>query len=252
MSNPVIEQLRNRRSVRNFTGASVSDADLETILRAAQQAPTSANGQQVSLVVTRDKATIGKIAAIAGGQPQIASADVFVTFVIDFNRPREAVALAGGTLVANRSAEGLVAGAVDVGIMLSTLQTAAESLGYGTTAIGGIRRNPLAMVELLGLPQNTFPLVGSTIGVPDPARPAQVKPRVPLESFAFKERYDAAAVAEGVRRYDAQLRTWWDAQGMSEMPSYAKSTAGYYQTIYYPTVAAALRQQGFEFTDSLE
>ena len=51
--NKVIEQLQNRRSVRNFTGEKVKDEDLELILRTAQRAPSSVNGQQISLIVTR-------------------------------------------------------------------------------------------------------------------------------------------------------------------------------------------------------
>ena len=50
--NKVIEQLQNRRSVRNFAGEKVKDEDLELILRTAQRAPSSVNGQQISLIVT--------------------------------------------------------------------------------------------------------------------------------------------------------------------------------------------------------
>lgn len=103
MTNATLELLEQRRSVRNFTGESIPDADLQAILKAAQQAPTSVNGQQTSLVVVRDKATIQKIAEIAGGQPQVASADVFIAVVVDFQRPAEAARLAGETQVIERS-----------------------------------------------------------------------------------------------------------------------------------------------------
>lgn len=53
--NQVIEQMKNRRSVRGFSGESVKDEDLKEILVAAQQAPSSVNGEQISLVVIRDK-----------------------------------------------------------------------------------------------------------------------------------------------------------------------------------------------------
>ena len=59
--NKVIEQLQNRRSVRNFTGEKVKDEDLELILRTAQRVPSSVNGQQISLIVTRDKEKLKKI-----------------------------------------------------------------------------------------------------------------------------------------------------------------------------------------------
>lgn len=248
MSNPVLEQLTERRSVRAFTGEAVSESDLADIIAATQQAPTSINGQQISLVVVRDKERIARIAELAG-QPAIATADAFVAFVVDFNRTAEAAKLAGTEQIVERSAEGILVGAVDAGIALATFQAAAAALGYGTTPIGGIRRNPAEIIALLELPPRTYPIIGSTLGVPDQARMTQVKPRVPVESFAMSERYDAEKVAEGVATYDEVLRSWWDAQGLTKMGGYAQETAGVYSRIYYPDVAKTLRAQGFEFTD---
>jgi FMN reductase [NAD(P)H] len=249
MSNPVIDQLTQRRSVRGFSSEPVKEEDLAAILKATQQAPNSINGQQTSLVVIRDKERIARVAEIAGGQPQVAGADVVVVFVVDFNRTAEAAKIAGTEQVVERSAEGIIVGAVDAGIALATFQTAASALGYGTTAIGGIRRDPAALIEMLGLPPRTYPLVASTLGVPDPAREPQVRPRVPLESYAMSETYDAAKVAEGVAALDPVLRAWWDAQGLTQMGTYSQDTAKTYSTFYFPTIAATLRSQGFEFAD---
>lgn len=249
MMNATITQLMNRRSIRNFTGETINEQHLETILKAAQQAPTSINGQQISLVVTRSKEKIAAIADISGGQPQVASADVFITVVVDFHRPKTALESVDVEQVIHQSAEGMMVGAVDAGIMLNALQTAAESFGYGTTAIGGIRNNPQALIELLELPANTFPLVGTTIGVIDNTMPSAVKPRVALDTFAMNERYDADKVAQGARKYDKDLRTWWDKNGLTDMPSYADSTAQYYSKVYFPTIAATMKKQGFDFKD---
>ena len=249
MENAVLKQLLTRRSVREFTGESVREEDLELILKAAQQAPSSVNAQQVSLVITRNKETIQKIAEITGGQPQVAGADVFITFIIDFNRTAEACRLAGETQAIEQSAEGLMVGALDAGIMVASLQAAAESLGYGTTTIGGIRKNPQAMIDLLNLPKKTFPVVGTIIGVPNPEKFPQIKPRVPLKSFAMRERYDSERVLEGVLIYDKALRLWWDEQGMASMPAYVNSTAGFYKQIYYPYIWIAFENQGFCWVD---
>ncbi|GAL27607.1 oxygen-insensitive NADPH nitroreductase [Vibrio variabilis] len=249
--NQTLEQLLNRRSIRNFTGESVKEDDLTLILKAAQQAPTSINGQQISLVVTRDKAKIKKIAEIAGGQPQVATADVFVTVVIDYNRADAAMKHAGQEMVISKSAEGIVVGSVDAGIAVNALQTAAESLGYGTTVIGGIRANPNAMIELLELPENTYPALGSTIGVIDTKIASAVKPRVPIESYAMYEKYDTQKVASGVLQYDTELRSWWDSIGLSDMPSYTAQTAQFYSNIYFPEVAKTLLSQGFKFSDEI-
>lgn len=249
--NTVITQLKNRTSVRTFTGESVTAQDLNLILETAQQAPTSINAQQISLIYTQDKQTIRQIAEIAGGQPQVATADVFITIVIDFNRTAQAAQLANKQQVIHQSAEGLIVGAGDAGIMLNALQTAANALGYGSTAIGGIRNDPDAMIKLLGLPKNTYPIFGITLGVTDTSKQALVKPRVPLDSFAMQDKYNTEKVQAGVEAYDKTLRQWWDKQGLTQMRSYAEETAQFYSQVYFPNVAKTLRQQGFELQDEV-
>ena len=251
MSNPILKQMQNRRSVRYFTGAPVSDADLKTIFETAQRAPTSINGQQISLIYTRDKARIAKIAELCGGQPQVRTADVFVAVVIDFNRTAIAAELGGKTQVIERSAEGIMVGAIDAGIMLCALQTAAESLGYGTTAIGAVRQNAEAMSELMGLPPKTFVAVGCTIGVPtQAAMDAPLKPRVPLDGFAMPEVYDGAKVGEGVKRYEETFAAFRKNQG-AELPGYVETVAGHYSRVYYRATAKAMQAQGFRFSDTI-
>ena len=197
----------------------------------------------------QNKEKIKKIAEIAGGQPQVASADVFITIVIDFHRTSIATKLGGQEQVIHSSAEGLVVAAGDAGIMLNALQTAANSLGYGSTAIGGIRNDPEAMVELLSLPEKTFPVVGITLGVPNPENAAHVKPRVPVDSFAMEDSYNAEIVEQGVQQYDRELRDWWDSQGLTSMRSYADETAAFYSKVYFPKVGKTLIRQGFDFKD---
>ncbi|QYK07014.1 nitroreductase family protein [Shewanella zhangzhouensis] len=247
--NTVIQQLLNRTSVRSFSGEKVKDSDLELILKAAQQAPSSINAQQISLIVTREKSTIEQIAKIAGGQPQVASAEVFITIVVDFNRTDIASRLANKKQIIEQSAEGIIVGAGDAGITLNALQTAANSLGYGTTAIGGIRNNPQAMIDLLKLPKKTFPIFGITLGVPNESLLPKIKPRVPLESYAMNEVYNHQRVEEGVKAYDETLRRWWDSQKLNSMKTYSEEVGMFYSNIYFSSVAVAFSQQGFKFSD---
>ncbi|MCX8507077.1 MAG: nitroreductase family protein [Alphaproteobacteria bacterium] len=252
MDNPIIEQLLSRRSVRQFTGGAVRDEDLQMIFAAAQQSANSYNAQVTSLVVTRDKANLARIAAIAGGQPQIAQADLFITFIMDYRRTEIASRRIGQRQITQHSVEAILAGAVDAGIMLTSLQTAANALGYGCTAIGGIRNDPLAMIELLHLPSLTFPLVGLIMGVPDPQKYPKIKPRLPAASVIMSEHYDDAAMQAGLSGYDDRMRHWWDAQGLSQMPNYSQEIAQYFSQTDQGKVLQALRQQGFLFTPELE
>jgi FMN reductase [NAD(P)H] len=248
--NMTLKNLQSRKSIRDFTGEHVSEEDLKIILETAQRAPTSINGQQISLVYTKDKKTIEKISQIAGGQPQIAGADVFVTVVIDYHRTSSAMESQGEKHVIEQSAEGIMVGGVDAGIMLAYIQTAAESLGYGTTAIGGIRQNPKEMIELLGLPQKTFPIVGTTIGVATKeAKSGPKKPRVPFESFAMQDKYDAKKVTEGALQYDKIFRKFRDENGTAQLPSYIEGISKLYTKVYYRDTGKTLQSQGFVFKD---
>jgi len=248
--NEIIKQLSSRKSIRQFTGENVKDEDLELILKTAQRCPTSINGQQISLVYTKDKQTIKKIAQFCGGQKQVETADVFITIVVDFNRTDFAVAQAGEQQQIHKAAEGVLVGAVDAGIMLNAIQISAESLGYGTTAIGAVRNEPEQMIKLLNLPSKTFPIVGTTIGVPTKeAKEAALKPRVPFESFAFEDEYDDKKVKDGVKTYEKQMKKFRVDHNMDYLQSYCEQTANYYKNIYFRRIEKNYKNQGFEFKD---
>lgn len=250
MENPTIKQLQNRKSICQFTGEAISDADLELIFKTAQRAPTSINGQQISLVYTKDKEKLKQIAMLCNEQAHIATADVFVGIVIDFNRTSAIVESVGRNHIIEQSAEGIMVGAVDAGIMLMQLQMAAEALGYGTTAIGAVRSKPDEMIKLFNLPQKTFLAVGCTIGVPtEKARTAPLKPRIALDTFVMKETYDSEKVRKGALAYEQTLKTFRDATGSGSMPTYAEITSNYYADAYYRKTAKTLVAQGFAFKD---
>ncbi|MDD2384324.1 MAG: nitroreductase family protein [Sulfurospirillaceae bacterium] len=250
MENITIKQLQNRKSIRQFTGESVSEQDLQLIFKTAQRAPTSINGQQISLVYTRDKAKLKQISELCGGQAHIATADVFVGVVIDFNRTSTIVESLGKKHVIEQSAEGIMVGAIDAGIMLSFMQTAAEALGYGTTSIGAVRENSDVMIQLFNLPQKTFLAVGCTIGVPaEVATHAPLKPRVAVESFAMEDAYDQEKVKKDVLAYDKSFKAFRDATGSGSMPTYAELTTKAYSNIYYRKTGKVLQSQGFAFKD---
>lgn len=248
--NPIIKQLSERKSIRQFTGEFVKDEDLELIIKTAQRCPTSINGQQISLIYTRDKEKIKQIAQLCGGQEQIATADVFITICVDFNRTIFAVEQTGEKHQIDKSAEGVLVGAVDAGIMLNAIQITAESLGYGTTAIGAVRNEPAKMIELLNLPLKTFPIVGTTIGVPTiEAKNAPLKPRIPLKSFAFEDNYDDKKVKDGVLVYEKQMKKFREDNNMNYLQSYCEQTANYYKNIYFRKIEENYTKQGFIFKD---
>ncbi|WP_437887221.1 nitroreductase family protein [Phytobacter sp. V91] len=241
--NAIIDLFNDHKSERSFTDKAIDDATLERIISTAWRAPTSVHSQQVSVVVTRDAQMRAKISQIAGGQPWIAKAPVFVTFVLDMHKTRTGMALAGNEQVAHQSIESIVAGATDVGIALGSVMAAARSEGLSIVPIGGIRLKPLELIALLDLPEHTFPVAGVVIGHVDV--PSHHKPRLPLDTFRHDETYKTAGLEEKITRYNQQMTEHWQATGRTDGDTWSASVSGYYQHIYFPDVLPAILKQGF-------
>lgn len=244
MSN-VIDLLNDHKSERSFTDEAIDDATLERIISTAYRAPTSVNSQQVSIVVIRDEARRAEISKIAGGQPWIAQAPVFLVFVLDMYKSHVGLELIGDQQIAHESVESVVAGATDVGIALGSVMAAARSEGLGIVPIGGIRRDSDAMIKLLKLPQYTYPVAGVVIGHVDV--PSHHKPRLPLETFRHDETYKTDGLEEKISKYNQEIVEHWKDTGRTDGDTWSASVSGYYKHIYFPDVLPNLIKQGFGF-----
>ncbi len=242
----VLEVLNGHRSVRAYQERPVPDEVLDAVVRAAWRAPSSFNAQEISLVVVRDAARRRRIAEIAGGQPWIARAPVFIAVVIDYHKTSLGVEKAGGEQHIHRSVEGLVAAAVDAGIVLEALMVAARARGLAIVPIGGIRRDPQAMVDLLGLPELTFPVVGLSLGYAAEEPPQ--KPRMDIAAFRHDERYDPSRLPALVDAYDAELVEHWRRVGRPGGQAWSEAMAVYFGVPDTRPVAEVLRRQGFDVT----
>lgn len=238
-----LDVLRSHRSDRSYLSTPVPDDVLQNIVEAAWRAPTSVNSQQVSLVVVRDPQRRAQLAELAGGQPWIAQAPVFIAVVLDMHKSAMAIREAGKEQVAHLSVESIVSGATDAGIALEAMMAAARAQGLGIVPIGGIRANPQAVTDLLKLPALTFPVVGLTLGYVD--KPAPQKPRLPLSSFCHEEFYHEERIAPAIEQYNQTLSEHWHQQQRADGEDWGNNTASYYSHIYFPDVLAAILRQGF-------
>lgn len=240
--NDTLKLLQSHHSTRSFAGQSICDDMLDDIIRAAWQGPTSMNAQEISLVVVRDAEKRARISEIAGGQPWIAQAPVFITLVVDFHKTALGVAKAGQTQIIHESMEGFGVAAVDAGITLGLLMTAARALGLGIVPIGGIRRNPQAMIDLLELPPLTFPLVGLCIG--HAAGEVPQKPRMDINTFRHDERYDAGGYAAAIDDYDQTIMEYWQKLGRSDGLPWSENLGNFLKQVYFPQVKPVAAMQG--------
>lgn len=205
MTNPALTSLRSHRSIRRFTDAPITEAELETILTTAQRASTSSNLQSSSVIVVRDRAKKEKLAALCGGQRQIAECPVFLAHCADLNRARMLCDEEGYDFSAH-AIERFIISVLDATIFGQATLAAAEAIGLGGCMIGGARNDPFGIGALLELPPLVFVAFGMTLGHPDPARIPEQRPRLPLSGMVHHERYDAAHLAAAHAAYDMTTR----------------------------------------------
>ncbi|WP_300381230.1 NADPH-dependent oxidoreductase [Clostridium sp.] len=243
--NNTIETIKNHRSIRQYLDKDISIEVIDEIVKATQAMPNSINGQQTSVIVVRDKEKKAKLAELVGNQIYVEKAPVFLIFIMDFYRTSLAGEKTGLKQVIHEHVEGISAGAFDAGIALGAAVIAAESLGLGTVPIGGIRKNSEEVIELLGLPKYTFPLVGLVVGYPDGE--SHTKPRVPFETFRHNENYDIKAVENSIDSYDEEMSSYLKDIGRYEQEvNWSTTTSRIYQSIYFPNMKTVMEKQGFK------
>jgi FMN reductase [NAD(P)H] len=240
--NETVRLLQAHHSSRSYKTDPIPEEVLEAIIESAHRAPTSTNSQEVSLVVVRNQESRARIAKIAGGQPWIAQAPVFIAVVVDFYKTGMGVEKAGGEQVFQRSLEGILAAVSDAGIAMATIMTAARASGLGVVPIGGIRRDAQAMIDLLGLPRNTFPVDGVVLGYV--AEESPQKPRMPIESFRHDEKYQAEALKPAIDAYDRTLQEYWKKTGRTDGLSWSENMAQHYGS-FSRLLKSVAQKQGF-------
>jgi FMN reductase [NAD(P)H] len=245
--NDTVRLLQAHRSERSYKSDSIPCEILDDIIESAHRAPTSTNSQQVSIVVVKDAARRQRISEIAGGQTWIADAPVFLAFIADLYKTRVAVEKTGESQLIQHSVESIYSSVTDVGIALATVMVAARSYGLGIVPIGGIRRNPDAMIELLGLPAYTFPVVGVTMGYVE--KPATQKPRLPIASFRHDEHYHAESLRLAIDAYDVTLEDYWKQIGRTNGLTWSQNTAKAFSKACYTQVKLVAAAQGFTCED---
>lgn len=197
----VAELIKGHRSIRAYTEQPISAEHLDTILAAAQQAPSSSFLQAVTIIRITDKVLREQIMHLAAEQPYITAAAEFLLFCADFNRHQQLVPEAKTGFV-----EQLMIGATDAAMMGQNALVTAESLGLGGVYIGAVRNHPAEIGELLGLPELVIPLFGLCLGYP--AQEPQLKPRLPRALVVYENQYQPVN-KELVEQYDQDMQAYY-------------------------------------------
>ncbi len=215
--NETLDAILSHRSVRSYLPSPVPTEVVDIAITAAQSAPTSSNLQAWSVVVVEDTEKKARLNAVAGNQRQIAEAPLLLVWIADLARPRAIATERGGGAEGLDYLESFLLGVIDAALAAQNAVVALESLGFGTCYIGALRNNPELVAKELGLPEGAIAVFGLTVGAPDPARPAGVKPRLSRSAVVHHERYGETAPRRSLADYDAVLKTFQAEQAMPQI-----------------------------------
>lgn len=183
----MIESMTKRRTIRRYTDRKISNELLLQLLNDASHAATMGNMQLYSVVVTRDGDNKKKLSPAHFNQQMVEGASVVLTFCADFHRFTEYCK----HREANAGYDNLLSfmnAATDTLLYVQSFCTLAEDEGLGTCFLGTTIYNSEQIIDILHLPELTFPIATITVGYPD--ENPKMSDRLPIEGIVHYESYE--------------------------------------------------------------
>lgn len=173
MTNPVIDNICTRVSVREFTGEKISQAQIDTLLRAAMSAPSALNHQPWAFIVITDDAILQQI----GTQ---------LPYSRCANKPACAIVPCGDLSKAIEG-EGQDFWINDVSAATQNLLLAAHAMNLGAvwTGVHPGQERIAILRDILHLPDHIIPLCVVPVGVP--AEQPEIKNKYKEENIHYNQ-----------------------------------------------------------------
>jgi len=183
----LLESMKNRRSIRKYSGQEVSESVLNELFEIAVRASNTGNMQLYSVIVTRDQAAKERQAPLHFNQKMATEAPVVLTFCADANRfvkwAEQRKAEAGFD-----NLQTFLAATIDAMLFSQAFCDAAEAKGLGICYLGTTAYNADKFIAEFKLPRLVVPIVTVTVGYPAEPLPEQVE-RLPIEAVVHNETY---------------------------------------------------------------
>lgn len=197
-----MEAIRERRAIKQYDpNHKMPEADLQRLLDAAMQAPTSFNIQHWRFVVVRDRELRHQIRAAGNDQAQITDASVLIVMTADMlawkkdpqrywrNAPPEVAKMLVdwmGPFHEGREWLQRDEAMRSIGMASQTIMLAAKSMGYDSCPMIGFDLDKVS--KLIQLPADH--VIGNMIAIGKGTKPAWPKPgQLPLSEVVVWDRF---------------------------------------------------------------
>lgn len=205
--NNFFDHVLNHRTIRQFKGEVPKDK-LDLIFDGIIRTPTSMGQQMASVIHVTDQAKKDAIAEVCN-QPYVADAPVLLIYLADYYRNYRIMEDTDQLVELDSHVDIFFQGVTDAILMAMNTNSMVESLDMGAVFLGSILNNSEKMIEILELPELTFPILGLGFGPinEDP----QLKPRMPKENRIFENSYKSYEdYGEELKAYDQELTKYYD------------------------------------------
>jgi len=243
-----IDVLLNHRTIREFKSSPMPPQQLSILLDIAKRTATRMGLQSFSIIRIVNPELKAAIAEVCN-QEYVARVPELFIFIVDAYRNSRIAREQGITSDIERDSDRFFQGWTDAAIAAQNMVAAAELGGFGTVFFGSILNNVPKMIELLKLPELTFPVVGVGIGVPN--QKPQLKPRMPREANVFDDSYTVFdSYLELLEDYDEEMEQYYDMRDTNRrVDSFTKQVAGKKAVPLRQKLIQQAEAQGFKFYD---
>ena len=244
--NETIQTQLNHRSIRAFKEQALTKEEVELLVDVARHTATSKFMQAYSIISITDPALKAAFAAISK-QSYVENNGHLFLFVVDYHRNVQLTKAQDRPAKLQGTADYFIAGLTDATIAAQNMVVAAESLGMGTVFLGSLHNDAQQIIDLLGLPEYTFPAVGLAVGWPD--QEPQLKPRLPKEVMHMENHYQALEnPLKDIEAYDEEITGYYDTRDLNNrVDRFSKQVADKMETLPPKRLALleVIQQQGF-------
>lgn len=196
---PLLAQILQRRTHRNYVGRPVPDELIDLLIAVAFSASAKSDFQQATVIKLKDPSKRKAIAAHFPAMPWIGTSPAFLVFCGDARRLERL-----GTLrnhpQRSGDLEAFLNASVDAALAMQTFILAAENVGLGCCPISVIRNQMATVTRELALPDGVFPVAGLCVGYP--AGAGHISMRLPPSVTVHTDRYDDTNLVSEIESYD--------------------------------------------------
>jgi nitroreductase len=181
-----MELLNKHVTVRKFQNKTLEPKLLESIIYSGSRASTTGNMQLYSVIITEDEKMKQKLAPLHFNQSVAVNAPVLLTFIADFNRFSKWCKI-------NKAEPGYAnflsffTAAIDSLLVAQNVCVAAENNDLGICYLGTTTYNAKEIINVLELPELTFPVTTIALGYPEEI--PDLTDRIPVQGIIHHEKY---------------------------------------------------------------